>query len=232
MDSHLDISCIRAICFDLDGTLSDTDDVFVRRLAGWLRIFRFAFPNRDPLPFARRVVMSTESPGTFLYGLPDRFGLDDEISAAGNLLYQLGISGARQPYLLVPGVREMLEALHPYYPLSIISARGARTASAFLNQFELAPYFKCVVTSQTCPHTKPFPDPVHYAARQMGVPASDCIMIGDTTVDILAGKAAGAQTAGVLCGFGEHRELQAAGANTILSTTADVTKLLLDSSSI
>ena len=51
-------------------------------------------------------------------------------------------------------------------------------------------------------------------------------MIGDTTVDILAGKRAGAQTVGVLCGFGEQRELEQTGANAIIAHTADLWQLL------
>jgi phosphoglycolate phosphatase-like HAD superfamily hydrolase len=93
-------------------------------------------------------------------------------------------------------------------------------------------YFTCVVTAQTCAHTKPFPDPIHYAAERMGTPAQNCLMVGDTIVDILAGKAAGAQTAGVLCGFGEQVELLAAGANAILATTADLPALILNNFAI
>ena len=52
-------------------------------------------------------------------------------------------------------------------------------------------------------------------------------MIGDTTVDIRAGKAAGAQTVGVLCGFGEEGELRRVGADLILPSTADVEAELL-----
>lgn len=52
-------------------------------------------------------------------------------------------------------------------------------------------------------------------------------MIGDTTVDIRAGKAAGAQTIGVLCGFGQE-ELRRAGADVIVPSVADVAAILLD----
>lgn len=51
-------------------------------------------------------------------------------------------------------------------------------------------------------------------------------MVGDTTVDIRAGKAAGAQTAGVLSGFGHARELQSAGADLILPSAADLLEVL------
>jgi phosphoglycolate phosphatase-like HAD superfamily hydrolase len=48
-------------------------------------------------------------------------------------------------------------------------------------------------------------------------------MVGDTTVDLRSGAAAGAQTVGVLCGFGSRRELERVGANLILK---DVTELV------
>jgi phosphoglycolate phosphatase len=50
-------------------------------------------------------------------------------------------------------------------------------------------------------------------------------MIGDTTVDMRAGKSAGAQTVGVLCGFGEEAELRKLGADLILKSTSDLTKI-------
>jgi len=51
-------------------------------------------------------------------------------------------------------------------------------------------------------------------------------MIGDTTVDIRAGKSAGAQAVGVLCGFGEEPELKKMGADIILEDTTKLTKIL------
>jgi phosphoglycolate phosphatase-like HAD superfamily hydrolase len=51
-------------------------------------------------------------------------------------------------------------------------------------------------------------------------------MIGDTIVDVRAGKAAGAQTIGVLCGFGTLRELNRAGADLILTNTKDLTNIV------
>ncbi len=171
--------------------------------------------------------MAVESPGNLLFGIPDRLGFDDELAVLGNRMVRLGFQNPPRPFLLVPYVREMLSQLAAHYPLSIVSVRGERSTHAFLDQFELAPFFRCIVTGQTCARTKPYPDPILYAARQMGVAPQACLMIGDTTVDIRAGKAAGAQTLGVLCGFGEEAELRRAGADMILTTTAQVHEVLL-----
>jgi len=53
--------------------------------------------------------------------------------------------------------------------------------------------------------------------------------VGDTTVDIRAGRTAGAQTVGVLCGFGARRELERAGADLILPSVADLPGALMGS---
>ena len=221
----LDISRIRALCFDVDGTLHDTDDQFVQKLAGWLRPVNFLFPGRDYLKFARRMVMITETPANFFMGLPDRLGIDDEISTIGDHLYRKRLKKSTAPFALISGVRELLEQLYPSFPLSVVTARSRRTTEIFLKQFNLSSLFKAVASAQTCRHTKPYPDPILWAAAQMGIPAEACLMIGDTTVDILAGKAAGAQTAGVLCGFGTEKELRAVGADLILESTAELTHI-------
>jgi phosphoglycolate phosphatase-like HAD superfamily hydrolase len=222
----IDNTRIRAICFDVDGTLSDTDDQFVQKLAKMLNPGRYFFRGRDPRPIARKMVMKTEGPGNFLYGLADLLGLDEKIVSIGDQLYEKGVGDTPEPYMLVSGVREMLAELRKHYPLSIVSARGQRATLRFLFQFELLPFFTAIATGQTCRHTKPYPDPILWAAEKMGVPASECLMIGDTHVDIQAGKRAGAQTVGVLCGFGEEKELRRNGADLILKNTADLVDFL------
>jgi len=222
----LDISRIRALCFDVDGTLSDTDDQFVQRLTRILQPMGLFFPGKDVRRFARQVVMATESPGNYLLGLPDRLGFDHQLAALGDWIYRLGLGKGTNRFLLIPGVGEALTQLQRSYPMAIVSARGERSTRTFLEQFELTPFFQCIVTAQTCPHTKPYPEPIQFAAQQMGVPPHACLMIGDTTVDIFAGKAAGAQTVGVLCGFGEERELRRAGADMILPSTSGLTDIL------
>ncbi len=223
----LHVSRIRAICFDVDGTLSDTDDVMVAQLAQLLFPFNFLFPGKDLIKVARGFVMESEGTANFLMGLPDRVGLDDEIFALKDWLVRLTKTKVR-PFQMIPGVKGMLEALCPRYPLSVVSARDTSSTMSFLEQFDLVPYFKVIVTDQTCEHTKPYPDPILYAADHMGVIPQDCLMVGDTSIDIRAGKAAGSQTIGVLCGFGEREDLHILDPEMILATTPELVQVLED----
>jgi phosphoglycolate phosphatase-like HAD superfamily hydrolase len=217
----LDPARVRALCFDVDGTLSDTDDLYTRKLARALPRLLF----RDPARTARRLVMWVESPGNALLGMADTLGLDDEMAAVIDWLYRHRRRRARE-FLLVPGVDGLLGRLRGRFPMAVVSARGEDGTLRFLEQFDLLKYFDTVVTGLSARHTKPYPDPVLLAAERMKVPPEDCLMIGDTTVDIRAGRSAGAQTVGVLCGFGEEAELRRMGADAILAATPLLTDIL------
>ena len=63
----LDIPRIKALCFDVDGTLSDTDDLYAQKIVDLLPRFLFS----DPQHTARRLVMWVEAPGNALLGFAD-----------------------------------------------------------------------------------------------------------------------------------------------------------------
>jgi N-acetyl-D-muramate 6-phosphate phosphatase len=217
----LDISRIKAVCFDVDGTLSDTDNEWVDRITRSMLWMKFAIKPLDLARFARWLVMATESPMNAVYHWFDHLSLDDNFAS----FYEKRVRGHKfkeHPFWLMDGALELLDALSPRMPLSIVSARDETTTLRFVSSFNLQKYFQKIVTSQTCEHTKPFPDPVLWAARHMNVAPENCVMIGDTTVDILAGRAAGAQTVGVLCGFGTEKELKRAGADLIVSDLHEI----------
>jgi N-acetyl-D-muramate 6-phosphate phosphatase len=206
---------IKGICFDIDGTLSDTDDEWVSRLESRLKPFSFLLKEHDARRTARRIVMALGGPMNFFSYVLDRWSLDDNVARLLNRLAKRSKRG-NKPFFLMSNADNILNYLNSKYPLTVVSARDAGSALRFLNQFELNGFFKTVVTSQTCVHTKPFADPIIFAAKELELDPRECVMIGDTTVDILAAKAAGAQSIGLLCGFGTEKELIKAGADLVL----------------
>jgi HAD superfamily hydrolase (TIGR01549 family) len=220
----LDVGRILALCFDVDGTLNDTDDQYaetVKRLLKPLDVFPFL----DREHIARRFVMWAEAPANAVLGYADRMGIDDEAITLVEWL-QRHRPRRQKTFRVISGVAEMLDELDGRYPMAVVSARDERTTRLFLDVFDLSRHFTCVAAALTCPHTKPYPDPVIWAAGKMGVAPENCLMIGDTTVDIRAGRSAGAQTVGVLCGFGEKAELRRMGADEILMSTSELGKVL------
>ena len=221
----LDLTRIRALCFDIDGTLSDSDDYYADRLCRWIRYAPFV---TDPARTARRLVTWMESPANALLGLADSSGLDNGIISMMDWIQRHRKRHARRLPVMA-GADDLLKKIHGRYPLAVVSARDENSAMAFLEQSNLVQHFDAIVTALSARHTKPYPDPIRLAAQRMGVAPDACVMIGDTGVDIRAGRAAGAQTVGVLCGYGETDELQSQGADLILRTTADLDGALLGS---
>lgn len=216
---------IKALCFDVDGTLRDTDDQYVAKLEKTFRSFSRFFPNRDVHTFSRRVVMTLDTPINAVYTLMDWLKLDGAMIGMLEKYHEVQLRKTKASLPLVPGTLQSLELLERHYPLAIVSARGEKGTLEFLEHHHLTDKFACIASGQTTQHTKPWPDPILWCAKQMNVPAENCLMIGDTTVDIRAGRAASAQTVGVLSGFGSSKELTRAGANLIVNNVAEFTKI-------
>ncbi len=221
----LDRARIRALLFDVDGTLSDSDDHMVSRAASKLKFLDSLFKPGSANRLARAFVHFAESPGNWLLKVADRLNLDHLLAAfldrrANQTEAEL------HNFPAIAGILPMLQVLSGRFPLAIVSARNEVTTRHFLRLNQLEEFFQVVVTSQTCPRTKPFADPLIYAAQQLGVPIEDCLMIGDTVTDIRAAKAAGAQSLSVLCGFGLEKELRRAGTQEILTSTSELATYL------
>ncbi len=215
----LDVTRIHALCFDLDGTISDTDDLYVQRATRWLAPLARLFPGFSAQRAARRLVMGLETPGNMIYRALDRLNLDNLMYTVRDHIRPRVDPKSRKEYLLIPGIVDMLELLHQQFPLALVSARDSRSAVEFITHFRLERYFEVIVGGDTTRRSKPNPDPLLYVSEKINIPASHLLMVGDTVVDILTGKSAGAQTVGVLCGFGTEAELWRAGADLILANT-------------
>lgn len=213
---------IDALFFDLDGTLAETDDEAVERLAQGFQVLRWLLPGRDSEKAARWFLMACEGPATRLLSLLDRIGLDDDAFDLANRLRRLRCLHGPLNFQAVDGVGDTLRELSRRYHLAIVSTRSHREVVAFLSQQELQPLIQIITGRDDTWRIKPHPSPILHTAAELGVPVERCLMVGDTTADVRAARAAGARTAGVLCGFGSREELERAGADLVLDTTSDL----------
>jgi len=213
---------IDAVFFDLDGTLVETDDEAVEKLTRRLYPLRWLLPGRDAGHAARRILMVAENPANSLLTLLDRVGLDDDVLDMSDRLCRMRGLSTPLNFRPVDGVVEALHDLGRRYHLAIVTTRSRLQAKAFLSQQGLDELVKVIVGREDTWRIKPHPDPIRHAAKEVGVPVERCLMVGDTTVDILAARSAGARSVGVLSGFGEEKEMDRAGADMIVDSAASL----------
>ncbi|HEY4221499.1 MAG TPA: HAD family hydrolase [Myxococcota bacterium] len=205
---------VDAVVFDLDGTLLDSERAITE--AGALA-FRDIGVDVTPAQIAEHL-------GAPLEELYTTFSAaNDEREMRHFVARYIAIHDEhpdRFPPPL-PGVVEGLRALcERGLPLAVATTKPSDRARVQLEGAGLVRWFKHIQGTDPGMKPKPAPDVVLAACKGLGVVATRALMIGDTTRDIAAGKAAGARTAVVA--YAPERELLARtwSADAVLTTLA------------
>ena len=133
---------------------------------------------------------------------------------------------------LFPEVANMIRGLEQQrLKWGIVTNKSKRFAVPIVKSIALFSSVRAVVSGDTTPHTKPHPEPLFEAARQLGVSPSDCIYIGDDKRDIDAAKAAGMPGYAAMWGYlGEHHP-DSWQADMLLKSPGDLLAICAQSSS-
>ena len=105
---------------------------------------------------------------------------------------------------LFPGAKEALSVLGGRK--STATTKGTPTTRAVLTQFGLIDYFNHVQGTDGIPY-KPAPDVLLAAMAALGAKPEECLMVGDSTADMAAGRAAGVKTCAVRYGYGDQQAM-------------------------
>lgn len=217
---------IEAVLFDLDGTLIETDNRWAAIFAHRLEPLKRIAPRLDTAALGRSLVMAVETPANYAITLVEHLGLRSSFFGLADRVRRSKGIATKEAAALVEGSKALLEYLQPRYKLAVVTTRARPEASAFVNLAGLGRFFPVVVTREDVWRMKPHPAPIRKAAAMLSVAPERCLMVGDTTMYILAARRAGAYALGVLSGFGERRELERAGAHIILDHAALLLTLL------
>jgi len=211
---------MHAVLFDLDGTLVETDDETVARLARRLQPLRPLLPGQDVERAARHLAGWINDHFNGGLAVLDWLHLD---RPAQRLFRRWGLiheNTPEHPLVPVAGTVELVQALYGRYLLGIVSTRSEAEVQVYLAQHGLAGCFVVVVGYDTTVRIKPHAQPIRWAANRLGIDPRHAVMVGDTAADVRAAKGAGALAVGVLCGFGDRSDLRRA--DLVLASTADL----------
>jgi HAD superfamily hydrolase (TIGR01509 family) len=213
---------MRALIFDLDGTLIDT--VYAHVLA-WQRVFAEAGIRVPAYLMHPRVGMHG---ALFVSSVLREVGapVDEETSRRlrdrhGQVFYEL--LPERAP---LPGARELLEALEsadvPYAVATSGKPDAIRESLAALGLGDDSH----VIDGEGVERGKPDPEAFLKAAEKLGTPPAECVVVGDSVWDFLAARRAGMEGVGLLTGGNDRSELTAAGCSRIYHDPAELHRAL------
>jgi phosphoglycolate phosphatase len=192
---------LSGLIFDLDGTLIDSApdirQALNTMLAGYGRralsldeVKRFVGDGLMPT-----IQRSFDATG----GVPESFN-----SYAS---FQIFIGHYRNlkpdPAQIYPQARETLELYFDKgLKLGICTNKQGAATEQLLTQLDLAKYFSFIAGGDTFPEHKPHPGHVKGVLKELGVPAAECAMIGDSLNDVSAARGAGVKSIVVTHGYG------------------------------
>lgn len=192
---------IKLIIFDLDGTL-------VNSIKDITNALNYAV---EPYGLAPKTV---EEVGTLVgEGITkvieriigeERLRHRDEVVKRFLDFYSEHIIDNTFPY---QGVKETLEGLKAYKK-AVISNKREGLSVKVLEGLDLLRYFDLVLGSDSTTERKPSPVPVLHVLSTFGLTPSDAVMVGDSDLDIKAGKGAGIRTVGVTYGYRDRTLLK------------------------
>lgn len=202
-----DFSRIRAVAFDLDGTLVDSlPDLAaaadaVRASLGKVRLpeemYR-SFLGDGMMQLVRRVVETDGDTAD-----------DGTLQRAAEIFmrhYAAHLTGHTRAY---PQVGETLSALKArQLPLAVITNKLEKFAVEILRALDLADSFSFIAGADTLPEKKPSPLPLLHTCAIFGIEPQELLMVGDSRNDILAARAAGAPVVLAAFGYGGAEDLQ------------------------
>lgn len=113
------------------------------------------------------------------------------------------------------GVQEVIEALRQRDMLwGVVTNKMARFTDPLTQAMPLFSSASAIVSGDTTAHAKPHPAPMFEAARRLGLPPEVCLYVGDDERDIAAGRAAGMHTVAASYGYlGEKTNIASWGAD-------------------
>lgn len=218
---------IKAVVFDLDGTIVDFNLDYKSARAEVIQFLsNHGYPgsifslNESVFEMLKKVEIYMNNHQTAVKDYPS---LKRNVLA---ILEKYELQSAKSTQLL-PGILETLQALRKMkLKLGIFTVNSKKSTSQILTTFLLKPFFKTVVTRDSVPTVKPNPIHLETALKSLGVKPQEAIVVGDSVWDMKTAKELKVFAVGASTGVASPEELSRAGADCLISSPTDLITLV------
>jgi len=192
------VSAIRALLFDMDGTLTATDPlhaaVFARVLAPHGFTVDHSFYADRIAGRTNRLIFQSLFPG-----------LSDAEADAMSEAKEAAFRDAHPELDPLPGLLDFIDAARSHgLRLALVTNAPRANADHVLSALGLTPHFNEIVTVDAVPRGKPYPDPYQEALRRFGLTPDQAIAFEDSPTGLRAALAAGVATVGLATSLSEQ----------------------------
>ena len=178
----------KAIIFDLDGTLLNTDLLIKKSFIHTFKKYKpgYTLSEEELLSFLGPSLKNTFS----------RYVEEDQVDELIQYYREYNQAHHEDYVTIYPYVEEMLKYLKAQdFPLAVVTTKYKKAAILGLNLFNITPYFDVIIGENDVKHSKPDPEGILCALKKLN--CQEGYYVGDNVTDIQAGKNAGIKTVGV-----------------------------------
>lgn len=196
--ADLKLSSVRALIFDLDGTLIDSKRDLIRSVNAMLRELR------------RGELAEETISGYIGHGAPQLVAramgngsTEEERQRALQFFLSYYEEHKMDSTCAYPGVAETLEQL-ARMPMAVLTNKPVRISVRILDELGLSQYFRAIYGGNSFETKKPDPLGARTILRELGAAPGEALLVGDSEVDVQTARNAGTLAAAVNYGFGVH----------------------------
>ena len=193
----------KIILFDLDGTLIDSTDAIVSTFYHSFKELNFDFKGNE-----ENIKSLIGYPLDIMY---KELGVDeskvwDFVDSYKNRYREISV----EQTTLLENAYEAVELASKFARVSVVTTKTRTYTMPLLENFNIAQFFEVVTGRENVQNPKPHPEPILVTLEQMNYDKNiDSVwMIGDTKLDLIAANEANINSVGVLCGYGNEKELR------------------------
>ena len=212
---------MKAVLFDLDGTLIDSGDDLANSV-------NFMLKKMNKKQYDNETIKRWIGNGAAvlvkraLSGSMEIKDIDEEkFQKAFEIFMNHYSENLCVNTRLFDGVREVLESLKDK-KLAIITNKPFKFVSPILEHFKIEDYFDVVLGGDSLDEKKPSAKPLKVACKKLGVLENEAVMVGDSKNDIIAAKNAGIRSVCVTYGYLQGEEAESLGADFIINSLVEL----------